>query len=167
VQTYTVYERRVAPETVEERAGNLVFIKEGFAVWALLVPALWFLFNGLWRGFLLYLFLSIALVFALTSLGGTDDLVAWGGLILNLIFAFEARDIYRASLERRDYVLKGVVSGRSLDECERRFLAEWLPLAKREHDLMSAATSTGAQVTPGAAGSKSVPVIGMFPAHGG
>ncbi|NJO38835.1 MAG: hypothetical protein HC871_16045 [Rhizobiales bacterium] len=66
----------------------------------------------------------------------SDDVVAWGGLVLNLIFAFEARDIYRASLERRDYVLKGVVSGRSLDECERRFLAEWLPVAIRERDRM-------------------------------
>ncbi|NJM35844.1 MAG: DUF2628 domain-containing protein, partial [Rhodomicrobium sp.] len=122
MQTYTVFERRVAPESIEERAAGLVFVKEGFAVWALFAPALWFLFNGLWRGLLLYLALSIGLVFALSSLGASDDVVAWGGLVLNLIFAFEARDIYRASLERRDYVLKGVVSGRSLDECERRFL---------------------------------------------
>jgi hypothetical protein len=166
VQTYTVYERRVAPEDLEERATDLVFVKEGFSFWALIAPALWFLFHGLWRGLFLYLVLSIGLAVALKLLGAPDKVTGWGELILNLIFAFEARDIYRASLERRDYVLKGVVSGRNLEECERRFLLEWIPEAQRERERMVAMASTGGTAAE-AGRSQSVPVIGMFPAHGG
>lgn len=166
MQTYTVYEKRVAPEDLEERAADLVFVKEGFAVWALIFPALWFLFHRLWRGLFLYLFLSIGLTAALMQLDAGQQAIGWAGFLLNVIFAFEARDIYRASLERRDYVLKGVVSGRGLEECERRYLMEWLPEVKRERDLI-VASAAGAPAAGGAAPSSGVPVIGMFPAHGG
>ena len=167
MQTYTVYERRVAPEDLEERAGELVFVKEGFAFWALIAPAMWFRFHGLWRGLLLYLALSVGLVVALMLLGASEPLTGWASLFLNLIFAFEARDIQRASLERRDYALKGVVSGRNLEECEQRFLMEWIPDAKRERERMAARATTGGAAPGETMRSQSVPVIGMFPAHGG
>ena len=166
MQTYTVYEQRVAPEGIEERATNLVFVKEGFSFWTLLFPALWFLLNRLWRGLFLYLGLSIALVAALMILGVNEQLIGWASAALNLVFAFEARDIYRASLERQGYILKGVVSGRNLAESERRFLMEWLPDARQERDRMAAMASTGSPVTSGGQ-LGTVPVIGMFPAHGG
>ncbi len=167
MQTYTVYEKRVAPEDIEERAGDLVFVKEGFSFWALIVPALWFLLNGVWRGLILYLVLSIALVVALTSLGASDEVLFWSGLVLNLIFAFEARDIHRDTLEHRGYVLRGVVSGRNLEEAERRFLLEWLPEARRERERVAAMAQTGTPTLANPGKGQSVPVIGMFPAHGG
>ena len=167
MQTYTVYEKRVAPEDIDERATDLVFVKEGFSFWTLMAPALWFLLNGLWRGLLLYLALSIALMASLAQLGANEQVIGWTGLALNLIFAFEARDIYRASLERRDYVLKGVVSGRNLEESERRFLMEWLPQARRERERMASMALTGTPAAGGTLRSDPVPVIGMFPAHGG
>lgn len=171
MQTYTVYEKRVAPEDLEERAASLIFVKEGFAVWALVFPALWFLFHRLWRGLFLYIFLSVGLTVLLMQLNAGEQAIAWGGFLLNIIFAFEARDIYRASLERRGYVMKGVVSGRNLEECERRYLMEWLPEARRERDR-NIATAPGASAGTGSAPaggapSSGVPVIGMFPAHGG
>jgi hypothetical protein len=167
VQTYTVYEKRVAPEDIEERATDLVFVKEGFSFLAFLFPALWLLFHGLWRGLLLYLVISIGLMLGLSQLGASDELIGLAGLAVNLIFGFEARDLYRASLERRDYVLKSVVSGRNLEECEQSFLLEWLPDAKRERDRMSAMAATGAPGAGEISRTRSVPVIGMFPAHGG
>lgn len=167
MQTYTVHERRVPPEDLEERATDLVFVKEGFAIWAFIAPAIWFLVNGLWRGLLLYLVLSIGLMVALMALNANEQVMGWSALVLNLIFGLEARDIYRAALERRDYVLKGVVSGRNLEECERRFLMEWLPEAKRDRERMAAAAASGYAITGDKAGQQAVPVIGMFPAHGG
>ncbi|HKJ63481.1 MAG TPA: DUF2628 domain-containing protein [Hyphomicrobiales bacterium] len=166
MQTYTVYEKRVASDDMDERATDLVFVREGFTFLALIVPALWFLFHGLWRGLLLYLFLSIGLVAALTELGVSDQIIGFGGFVINLIFAFEARDIQRAALERRGYLLRAVVSGRSLAECEQRFIAEWLPAAKRERERLAAASATGKAGGEGVPPT-SVPVIGMFPSHGG
>jgi hypothetical protein len=167
VQTYTVHEPRVPPEDVEERAAALVFVKEGFSFWTLIVPALWFLFNGLWRGLLYYLVLAGGLVAGLTQIGAGEQVIAWGGLVLNLIFAFEARDIHRASLERRGYVLKAVVSGRNLQECERRYLMEWLPQAQRDRERAAQKAAAAAASASTEAGPAPVPIIGMFPSHGG
>lgn len=167
MQTYTVHEPRVPPEDVEERAAALVFVKEGFSFWTLIFPALWFLFNGLWRGLLYYLVLAVGLVAGLTQIGASEQVIAWGGLVLNLIFAFEARDIHRASLERRGYVLKAVVSGRNLQECERRYLMEWLPQAQRDRERAAQQAAAAAASASAGGGPAPVPIIGMFPSHGG
>lgn len=164
MQTYTVHEPRVPPEEVEERAAALVFVKEGFSFWTLIFPALWFLFHGLWRGLFYYLVLAGGLMAGLTQIGASEQVIAWGGLVLNLIFAFEARDIHRASLERRGYVLKAVVSGRNLQECERRYLMEWLPQAQRDRERAAQQAAASASTEGGPA---PVPIIGMFPSHGG
>lgn len=165
MQTYTVYEKRVASDDMDERATDLVFVREGFVWLALIVPALWLLFHGLWRGLLLYLLLTTGLVVALTELGVNEQIIGLGNLVINLIFGFEARDIQRAALERRGYVLRAVVSGRSLAESEQRFIAEWLPAAKRERERLAAASA--GRGTGDGIPSTSVPVIGMFPSHGG
>lgn len=166
MQTYTVYEKRVASDDMDERATELEFVREGFTWLALVIPALWFLFHGLWRGLLLYLLVSIVIVSALTELGVSGQIVGFGGLVINLIFAFEARDIQRAALERNGYVLQAVVSGSSLAECERRFITEWLPAAKRERERLAASSAAGNAGGTGVPPT-SVPVIGMFPSHGG
>ena len=167
MQTYTVHEPRVGPEDIEERAGKLIFVKEGFSAWALLAPAVWLLVNRVWRGLLAYVVLTASLIAGLTAIGAGEQAIMWGGLVLNLIFAFEARDMYRRSLERRGYALTGVVSGRNLDECERRFLEEWLPEARGQRSRLMAMSATGAPMLGTPSRTQSEPVIGMFPAHGG
>lgn len=167
MQTFTVYEQRVGADDIEERASGLVFVKEGFAFWALVAPALWLLVHRVWWGLLAYIVLSIALVVGLKAIGASEEAIAWGGLILNLIFAYEARDLYRGSLERKGYALTGVVSGRNLEECERRFLLEWLPEARGQRSRLMAMSGTGTPLPGTPPRVLGEPVIGMFPAHGG
>ena len=167
MQTYTVHEPRVGPEDIEERAGKLVFVKEGLSLWALIAPAIWLLVNRVWRGFLAYVVLSGSLMAGLMAIGAGEQAIAWGGLVLNLIFAYEARDLYRGSLERRGYGLIGVVSGRNLEECERRFLQEWLPEARSQRSRLMAMSTTGMALPGTPPRLQGEPVIGMFPAHGG
>jgi hypothetical protein len=167
VQTFTVFEPRVGPEDIEERAGKLVFVKEGLSFWALIAPALWLLVNRVWWGLLAYVVLSVAMVAGLMALGAGEQAMFWGGFALNLIFAYEARDLYRGSLERRGFGLIGVVSGRNLEECERRFLQEWLPEARGQRSRLMAMSATGTQVSGAPSRVLGEPVIGMFPAHGG
>jgi len=167
VQTYTVYEQRVGADIIEERANGLVFVKEGLAFWALVAPAIWLLVNRVWWGLLAYVVLSAALIGGLTALGASEQASVWGGLILNLIFAYEARDLYRGSLERKGYALLGIVSGRNLDECERRFLQEWLPEARGQRSRLMAMAGTGTPLPGSPSRVLGEPVIGMFPAHGG
>jgi hypothetical protein len=127
VQTYTVHEPHPLAESLDERATRLVFVKEGFAIGAFALPALWLLMNRLWLELVLFLLVSAGLAMAIPALGGSPTMSGWAFFVLNLIFGLEARNVHRSALARKGYDLIGVVSGRDLEEAERRFLSEWLP----------------------------------------
>jgi hypothetical protein len=166
VQTYTVHEPQPAPEDIAERAERLVFIKEGFSVLAFIAPPVWLAVHRLWLELGVYI-AATAGIGALVKLADVPDQAGgWAAFAVSLIVAFEARDLYRSALEKRGYALKAVVSGGSQDECEQRFLAEWLSGARA--DQVRRAAMPGLMAPGGA--SRPVlgePVIGMFPAHGG
>lgn len=159
MQTYTVHELRYATGAdLESRAEKLVFVKEGFSIWAFLLPWLWFPLKGLWWGLIAYLLISGTIAMMLTLAGMPESVILWGGWIVNLIFAFEARDFQRRKLERNDYALKAVVSGRNLEECELRYLQEWLPDARVYQGHQTVTPPVGPSAL-----ARSEPVIGMFP----
>lgn len=166
VQTYTVYERRPAPENIERRVAKMVFVKEGFSFYAFLSPSIWLIVNHMWWEVAAFVGLSIILSGAMVFLGTPQEVTAVVNLGINLIFAFEARDLHRYSLERRGYLLIAVIAANSLDEAERRFLQEWLPAGKADHAQLTSmpGMDTGSgQAKP----YRTEPVIGMFPTHGG
>jgi hypothetical protein len=76
--------------------------------------------------------------------------------LLNLIFGFEARNIRRAMLAARGYDVIGVVTGRDLEDAERRFLSEWLPTVSASDGKPAAAARTAPQ-----SGGGSVPAVGV------
>jgi hypothetical protein len=185
VRTYTVHEPRPAPDNIEKRAKSLVFVKDGFSFAAVPFPPLWLLIKcrrllrvsfGLFgdvpqisvgtHSFLIgaYLFtLLIGFPIALV-LHVPGAALFWVYLALSLIMGFEARDLYRSDLEARGYVLRAVVMGRNLQECELRYLREWLPDACLDRARLNA------ELTASGGTDKrnyKEPVIGMFPAHGG
>jgi len=47
-------------------------------------------------------------------------------IAIHLLIGFEGDAIRRWTLRRNGYALVGSVSGRSRDECERRFIEAWL-----------------------------------------
>ena len=129
MQTYTVHEPYPIADTLDERAARLVFIKEGFAFWAFVAPVVWLLLNRLWLMLLLFVIATVGVVTLVTVAGGNATAAGWATFMLNLIFGFEARNIRRGFLARKGYELVGVVTGRDLEDAERRFLSEWLPTA--------------------------------------
>lgn len=166
MQTYTVHEPHPAPSDIAERAERLVFIREGFSTLAFLAAPIWLAVHRLWLELGIYLAVT-ALIGTLARLAGAQEQAgAWAVFGVNLIVGFEARDLYRRALEKGGYALRAVVSGRNQDECERRFLEEWLLDARA--DQVRRANQLGLMLPDGT--SKPVlrePVIGMFPAHGG
>jgi len=130
VQTYTVHEPRRVTDDAGERATRLVFVKEGFSILALLAPIIWLLLNRLWRELLVYVLLIAAVIGLLSWAGGNETAIGWATFLVNLLFAFEARDLHRGALARKGYTLTGIVSGRNLEDSERSFLREWLPEAR-------------------------------------
>lgn len=127
MQTYTVHEPSTASATIEDRATRLVFVKEGIALFALFAPVIWLAYNRLWRELLIFLVATFIVVLLVVLAGGNESAVAWATFLINLIFAFEARDIHRRALERKGYMLTGIVTGQNLADSEQRFLREWLP----------------------------------------
>jgi Protein of unknown function (DUF2628) len=127
VPTYTVHEPHPLADNFDERATRLVFVKEGFAIGAFAVPALWLLSNRLWLELIVYMAVSVGVMALITTIGGSQSAAGWATFVLNLIFGLEARNIHRDALTRKGYELIGVVTGRDLEDAERRFLSEWLP----------------------------------------
>ena len=128
--TYTVHEPHPVADTLDERATRLIFVKEGFAWLAFLSPFLWLLFNRLWREILIYILVTAGIMVLVHYTGGNNTAAGWTLLLTNLVFGFEARNIYRAALAHKGYAVIGVVTGRDLEDSERRFLSEWLPSAR-------------------------------------
>lgn len=101
------------------RAEDVRFVREGFSVWALVLPGVWFLWNRMWLVFLGWLAAMVAFEFAGRALPG--PYVPLAAALFCLFLALEARDLLRWTLERRGWRLVGVVEGGDRDVAERRF----------------------------------------------
>jgi hypothetical protein len=123
----TVHEPPSAPADRLDRAEAVVFVRDGFSLFATLFGPLWLLFNGLWLAAALAvgIFAAGIAAFVIAGLGP-----AWGLILLltlHLVIGFEGRNIKRWTLARRGWSQLGSVSGRNLADCERRFFEAWLP----------------------------------------
>ncbi|MFV0296860.1 MAG: DUF2628 domain-containing protein [Hyphomicrobiaceae bacterium] len=126
MRTFTVHE---PPETNGDRldrAEAMVFVREGFSWLAALFAPLWLLLRGIWPVFFGYIAVGAMLWFVLPFLGLPRVLSAWLMVGLNLAIGFEADALRRWSLNRRGFRSVGIVSGRTIEDCERRFFDAWL-----------------------------------------
>jgi len=126
MHTYTVHEPHNGPADRFERGEALVFVRDGFSLTAALLTPFWMIANGLWIALLAYLAALIGIELVAWLLGIGQQATGWIILALHLLVGFESDEIRRWTLGRRGYDLVGSVSGRSLDECERRFVEAWL-----------------------------------------
>lgn len=144
MQFYTVHEPPDPPIDRIDRAERLVFIGDRFTSAAVAFGPLWLLANRLWHAFAIYLAALGAVALIVVGAGLN---IRWLTLLMgafNLIVAFEAASLKRWALERKGWHSLGTVSGRTLDECERRFLETWMPDQRMARQLdRGAATSPG------------------------
>lgn len=125
--TYTVHEPPVSDSDRVDRAVELAFVKDGFSWLTAIFPPLGFLANGLWLMAIAYLAGTGLLGYVLAQLKVGPD---WIGLIiflLNIYLGFEISTLRRWMLDQKGWRILGVVNGRSIVECERRFFESWLP----------------------------------------
>jgi hypothetical protein len=125
--TFTVHERPNFPADRIDRAEGLAFVRDGFSWSAALFAPLWMLAHRLWWPLLGYV-----IVVAPIELLGASGLVhpGWITLVLaalHLLIGFEADTLRRWTLARRGWATVGSVSGRTAEDCERRFFDMWLP----------------------------------------
>lgn len=127
MKSFTVHEKPSAPAERIDRAELLVFIKDGFNVFAGFLTPIWMVVNRLWIELFAYLALAALLVLVFDGLGVAASIRSTLLLGCNLLIGFEADSIRRWSLERRGWRLIGSVTGENGDVCERRFFENWLP----------------------------------------
>ena len=126
---FTAHEPAVPKPDALDRAESIVFVREGFSVWAAVFGPLWCLVNGLWivlAGLLAITLGLTALVGLLTSAPAAGTVVS---AALNLVFGFEANNLKRWTLSRKGYRTVGVVAGAN---AEAHGVADRLTLAEAD-----------------------------------
>lgn len=104
-----------------KEALNTAFVKDGFSWPALLFAAPWMIYRRMWLTLVVYVAVMTALAYAMQRAGG--DFGASVVLLVHLLFALEANNLRRWTLERRGFRLVAVAEGRNIEEAEIRYFS--------------------------------------------
>jgi len=125
VKIFTVHDVSGAEAGALDRVDELEFIRDGFAVFAVISPVLWFIWHKLWIPLFAYI-VVVGLLMGIGEVAGLgEDGLGLLSLLVNLGVGLEANNIRRWFLERSGAKMIGVVSGHDLEECEYRFFSSW------------------------------------------
>ncbi len=105
-------------------ADDVVFLREGFSWWALLFPLPWLVIKGMWIVLLIAMSAQFLIWAAAEALGFGQAMQVILSLAINLILAFEGKDLLRWTYERRGLSERGLVEAQDIDEAEYRFFTE-------------------------------------------
>jgi hypothetical protein len=98
-----------------------VFVKDGFSWPALFFAVIWMIYRRMWLVLVLYVAVGLAAAFVAQRTGG--DVAGFALVLAHVLFALEANNLRRWTLERRGFRLVGVVEGRNIEEAEVRYFA--------------------------------------------
>ncbi len=169
MKIFSIHHKAVDPATILSEGLETRFVKEGISWTALFLSPVWLIYHRMWLVFLGTLILYTVAGFAAKSVGLDPSTSLSLVLVVNVIVALEGNNLRRWTLNRAGYREIGVVTGRSLEHCERRFFESLLDPYKRipqRHDLNPTLTTPSVHTTL-AALRPSVPeseaVVGLFP----
>lgn len=158
---YTVLAPRTSDSAPDPTA--FVFVKDGFCWPALLFPGIWMIFRQLWLVLLLYL--AAAILFGVFA-GVVEGIAPFAlYLLARFCVALEANGLRRWTLERRGFVLIGVVEARNAREADVRFFADWQ--AEPQAPVPPIAPQPPVKHVTRQPSPEAGEVVGLFPAPGG
>jgi hypothetical protein len=114
---FTVLE---APDGNEDR---VVFVKEGYAPWALVLTVLWALWHRMWVVAAILFVVLAGISVAAGSFGLDATLAGWIEFAVALVFGFEARRLWMLSLEKAGYRTAGLIEASNLEAAELDYFA--------------------------------------------
>jgi len=168
MKVYTVHrspDRRAKPED------EIVFVREGFSLPALIVPTIWILWNRMWWVLLAWLAVGAALGLAGEVLPRAGWMIGVISVLLSIWFALEANALHRWSLTQKGWRMLDVTTGRDREEAERSFFQRYQRPATMPPPLHPgpAGPASPAGRVPNAGprptnpSGSGQPVIGLFP----
>ena len=167
MSVYTVHQAPARADAAST-AERFAFVRDSFSWWAFLLAPLWMLRHRMWLILLGYVVLSGAIEVALVRFGASRAAIALVGLLISLLIGLEASTLRRLVLRRRGWSNVAIISGKDLEDAERRFFDAWL----RDAPSRTAARNPPTPTSPGS-GPIGVPrlpqtpgVIGLFPEPG-
>jgi hypothetical protein len=167
MSVYTVHQAPNGAATASA-AERFVFVRDSFSWWAFLLAPLWMLRHRMWLVLLAYVVVIAAIEAALARLGASRTAIAVVSFLIALLIGLEASTLRRLVLRRRGWRNVGLISGKDLEDAERRFFDAWLGRARLRRSAPDAATPASPNAAP--AGMPRAPqapgVVGLFPEPG-
>ena len=109
------------PASGEDAADRAVFIRDGFAFWAFVIPFFWCLWHRLWLEAVFVFAASLLLAAAAVVIEAGDWPAAVLSLLVNLLVGLEGNNRRIEASRRRGLVEAAIVSANSLADAEERF----------------------------------------------
>lgn len=146
---------------------KLVFVRDGFYVWAFVAAILWMIWHRLWLALVGYIALLVVAEIAMSAagVGSSARLVVMA--VTALLVGLEAGSLRRWKLSRRKWRQLDIVVADSEEAAERRFFERWNAKTTQSNER-----STTASPPPLPRSSLSQPqgisqnVLGLFPEPG-
>jgi Protein of unknown function (DUF2628) len=150
VATYTVHEPPQSDSDRVDRGVEMEFVKDGFSWLTAICPPLGFLANGLWLMAIAYLAAAGLIAYVLNALKVDPGWISLIFFAINIYLGFEISTMKRWMLDQKGWQMLGVVNGKSIAECERRFFEGWLP----DQPIIASDTPKGSGTSAAARGSR-------------
>src|SRR5665213_902022 len=100
---------------------RFAFVRDGFHDWAALLGVLWLAWHRLWLALIGWIVLIAAIDFALVKLGVGGGTILLVDILLALLLGFEAANLERWTLSRRNWRELDIVVADDEEAAERRF----------------------------------------------
>jgi hypothetical protein len=166
MKVYTAHSKTAPSGDLARDTDRLVFVKDGFSIWAAVFPFLWFVINRMWIPLLAYLALSIGFRALAQGMGLSDGSIFPIAVVLGLLIGFEANSLHRWSLSAKGYRLVSIGSGTTREECERRVYEKLVDAADKP-PMDTRGPSLGSEpIMPPTPTTKPAPIVGLFPEPG-
>ncbi len=137
--TYTVHEPSDSDSDRIDRGVEMEFVKDGFSWLTAICPPLGFIANGIWLMAVAYIAGTALLGYLLEALKVDPGWIGIIVLMVNIYLGFEISSLKRWMLDQKGWQMVGVVNGKTMAECERRFFEGWLP----EQPVIASDTANG------------------------
>lgn len=124
---YTVHEPPNPPADRADRAELLRFVRDEFDWNILLFAPFALLFRRLYLGLAIYVTALAVTILAMAAMDADAAWISIAVVALHIVFAYEISEFERQRLSSLGWIMVGTVSGKTREECERRFFENWLP----------------------------------------